>query len=89
MFTVGVDAEREPAGPLPSPAPQPPSPGGRTMVARDLQSLVEMPSYKFLRPEGGRRSAMPSAYTQNFYHTVFSTKQRINPLSSELESRSR
>jgi len=30
---------------------------------------------------------MPSAWTQNFYHTVFSTKQRAGSITSELESR--
>ncbi len=30
---------------------------------------------------------MPSAWTQNFYHTVFSTKQRDGMITHELESR--
>jgi REP element-mobilizing transposase RayT len=30
---------------------------------------------------------MPSAYTQNFYHLVFSTKHRVPLITSELESR--
>lgn len=30
---------------------------------------------------------MPSAYTQNFYHTVFSTKHRAPLISPELETR--
>jgi REP element-mobilizing transposase RayT len=30
---------------------------------------------------------MPSAYTQNYYHTVFSTKQRANLITPDLESR--
>ena len=30
---------------------------------------------------------MPSAYTQNFYHLVFSTKLRANLITSEMESR--
>ncbi len=30
---------------------------------------------------------MPSAYTQNFYHTVFSTKHRANLITPELEER--
>ena len=30
---------------------------------------------------------MPSAYTQNFYHTVFSTKQRAGLLTPDLEAR--
>ena len=30
---------------------------------------------------------MPSAYTQNFYHAVFSTKQRKNLISPDLETR--
>jgi REP element-mobilizing transposase RayT len=30
---------------------------------------------------------MPSAYTQNFYHAVFSTKHRANLITPELESR--
>ena len=30
---------------------------------------------------------MPSAWTQNFYHTVFSTKSRLNLITPELESR--
>ncbi len=30
---------------------------------------------------------MPSAFTQNFYHTVFSTKHRANLITPELESR--
>src|SRR3954468_13355530 len=30
---------------------------------------------------------MPSAYTQNFYHIVFSTKLRANLITSEMESR--
>ncbi len=30
---------------------------------------------------------MPSAWTQNFYHTVFSTKQRVALITPELESR--
>lgn len=30
---------------------------------------------------------MPSAYTQNFYHTVFSTKQRAGLLTPDLETR--
>src|SRR5262245_4676096 len=31
--------------------------------------------------------AMPSTYTQNFYHAVFSTKQRAELIVSELERR--
>ena len=30
---------------------------------------------------------MPSAFTQNFYHTVFSTKHRANLITPELEGR--
>ena len=30
---------------------------------------------------------MPSAYTQNFYHTVFSTKHRANLITPDLETR--
>src|SRR3954469_19048238 len=30
---------------------------------------------------------MPSAYTQNFYHTVFSTKHRAPLITPELEQR--
>lgn len=30
---------------------------------------------------------MPSAYTQNFYHTVFSTKHRADLITPELETR--
>lgn len=30
---------------------------------------------------------MPSTYTQNFYHTVFSTRQRVPIITPELESR--
>jgi len=30
---------------------------------------------------------MPSTYTQNFYHTVFSTRQRANLIDPELEQR--
>jgi len=30
---------------------------------------------------------MPSAWTQNFYHTVFSTKQRAGLITPELETR--
>ena len=30
---------------------------------------------------------MPSAWTQNFYHTVFSTKDRLNLITPELETR--
>jgi len=30
---------------------------------------------------------MPSAYTQSFYHTVFSTKHRANLITLELEAR--
>lgn len=30
---------------------------------------------------------MPGAFTQNFYHTVFSTKQRANLVTPELEER--
>ena len=30
---------------------------------------------------------MPSAYTQNFYHTVFSTKHRAQLITPELETR--
>ena len=30
---------------------------------------------------------MPTAYTQNFYHTVFSTKHRLNLITPELEQR--
>lgn len=30
---------------------------------------------------------MPSAYTQNFYHTVFSTKHRESLITAELETR--
>ena len=30
---------------------------------------------------------MPSAYTQNFYHTVFSTKHRAHLITPELEQR--
>jgi REP element-mobilizing transposase RayT len=39
-------------------------------------------------PPGGRtEAAMPSAYTQNFYHTVFSTKHRTMLITSDLEER--
>ena len=35
-----------------------------------------------LFPPGGQASPpMPSAYTQNFYHIVFSTKHRANLIS--------
>jgi putative transposase len=30
---------------------------------------------------------MPSAFTQNFYHTLFSTRQRASPITPELEAR--
>ena len=30
---------------------------------------------------------MPSAFTQNFYHTVFSTKHRANLITADLEQR--
>ena len=30
---------------------------------------------------------MPSAWTQNFYHTVFSTKQRVSLITPDLEER--
>jgi REP element-mobilizing transposase RayT len=30
---------------------------------------------------------MPSAYTQNFYHAVFSTRQRANLITPDLEAR--
>ena len=30
---------------------------------------------------------MPSAYTQNYYHTVFSTKHRANLIVPDLEQR--
>jgi REP element-mobilizing transposase RayT len=30
---------------------------------------------------------MPSAYTQNFYHTVFSTKHRVNLITPDLAER--
>lgn len=30
---------------------------------------------------------MPSAWTQNFYHTVFSTKHRVNLITPEIETR--
>ena len=30
---------------------------------------------------------MPSAFTQNFYHTVFSSKQRANLIVPDLEAR--
>ena len=30
---------------------------------------------------------MPSAFTQNFYHTVFSTKHRANLITPDLETR--
>ncbi len=30
---------------------------------------------------------MPSAWTQNFYHTVFSTKERAGSITPELEAR--
>jgi REP element-mobilizing transposase RayT len=44
-------------------------------------------NFLFIRPEDERSRAMPSAYTQNFYHAVFSTKHR-DPLNTpELEQR--
>jgi putative transposase len=53
-----------------------------------LQSLVgDFPTPFFFRPEGGRSRTMPSAYTQNFYHTVFSTKHRTNLIALEMEQR--
>src|SRR5262245_11555324 len=61
-------------------------PGGRTMVARDFNPWVAGPLF-IHRPAGGREPAMPSAYTQNFYHTVFSTSRRMSLLTPELESR--
>ena len=30
---------------------------------------------------------MPSAFTQNFYHTVFSTKHRANLITPDVEQR--
>lgn len=30
---------------------------------------------------------MPSTYTQNYYHTVFSTRQRTNQIKPALEER--
>ena len=58
------------------------------MVARDSQSLVkDAPTHFLLRPEGGRRWRMPSAFTQNFYHTVFSTRHRAMLITPELEER--
>jgi len=43
----------------------------------------------FVRPPGGGGwgCVVPSAYTQNFYHTVFSTKQRAGLLTPDLEAR--
>jgi REP element-mobilizing transposase RayT len=57
------------------------------MVARDFKSLVNEPLFVPIRPEGGRRRAMPSAFTQNFYHIVFSTKHRASLITPELETR--
>jgi putative transposase len=56
--------------------------------SQGLQSLDGFVVFLF-RPEGGRDGGrfMPSAYTQNFYHTVFSTKQRARLITPELESR--
>jgi putative transposase len=39
------------------------------------------------RPEGERSPMMPSTYSQNYYHTVFSTKHRANLILPELETR--
>jgi len=39
------------------------------------------------RPEGGRSASMPSAWTQNHYHAVFSTKQREAIITPEIEER--
>src|SRR5262245_1298559 len=51
------------------------TPGGRTIVASDLSHWYTMPqSFFFLSPGGRTEIAVPSAFTQNFYHTVFSTK---------------
>src|SRR5436190_18299859 len=47
----------------------------------------QCPQNLFFRPEGGRSRAMPSAYTQNFYHAVFSTKHRANLITPDLELR--
>ena len=54
-------------------------------VARSFSSWMVIKI--FPRPEGGRRPHMPSAYTQNFYHAVFSTKHRTNLIIPELEQR--
>jgi putative transposase len=39
------------------------------------------------RPEGGRSIIMPSAWTQNSYHAVFSTKDRLELIKPESEER--
>ena len=57
------------------------------MVARDFSPWSAVPKPSCFRPEGGRSQAMPSAYTQNFYHAVFSTKHRANLITSDLEQR--
>src|SRR5687768_892947 len=39
------------------------------------------------RPEGARSPSMPSAFTRNYYHIVFSTKHRANLITDDLEAR--
>jgi Transposase IS200 like len=57
------------------------------MVASDFSHWCRM-AYKFFFPPGGRtEAAMPSAYTQNFYHTVFSTLHRANLIAPDVEER--
>jgi REP element-mobilizing transposase RayT len=63
------------------------SPAGRTMVASDFSHWQSWRFPVSFRPEGARGFGMPSAYTQNFYHIVFSTKHRANLITPEMESR--
>jgi REP-associated tyrosine transposase len=59
--------------------------------ARWLQGVFnpwyETTQYTFSRPEDERSPSMPTAFTQNYYHTVFSTKSRAPLISHEFEVR--
>jgi REP element-mobilizing transposase RayT len=61
-------------------------PTGRTIVARDFSPWED--GLLFFPPGGRTRDEpLPSAWTQNYYHTLFSTKERIPLITPDIEER--
>src|SRR5262249_3532282 len=91
IFSGDADETRTPSRPVEESSRRPGAsllrPEGARWLPGTSSPWLVMLLYQSSRPEGGRSPAMPSAYTQNYYHTVFSTKQRMTLITPEVESR--